>query len=81
MSYTPSYPAEMRLKASGSEEYAYMRFENGIFDISTRTGASDDGPYNDYSSMTINGRTLDIAVNLEPYEKLINVSLWFRTKY
>jgi len=74
MSYTPSYPAEMRLKAAASEEYAYMSFKGGIFDISTHTGMSDDDPQNDYASMTINGRTLDIAVNLEPYEQLIQVT-------
>uniref|UniRef100_A0A6C0DZ73 Uncharacterized protein n=1 Tax=viral metagenome TaxID=1070528 RepID=A0A6C0DZ73_9ZZZZ len=74
MSYTPSYPAELRLKAAETEEYAYMTFVDGKFDISTHTGMSGDGPYNDYASMTINGRTLDIAVNLEPYEKLIQVT-------
>jgi len=74
MSYTPSYPAEMRLKSATTDEYAYMSFNGGVFDISTYTGASSDGPYNDYASMTINGRTLDIAVNLEPYEQLIQVT-------
>jgi hypothetical protein len=74
MPYTASYPAELRLKAAETEEYAYMTFTGGKFDISTHTGMSGDGPYNDYASMTINGRTLDIAVNLEPYEQLIQVT-------
>jgi len=74
MSYTPSYPAALHLKAANSEDYAQMTFVEGRFDISTTRGTSDNNDYNDYASMTINGRTLDIAVNLEPYEKLIQVT-------
>jgi hypothetical protein len=73
--YTPSYPAVLNLKGTGNtDDYAQMTFIDGRFDISTTRGMSDDGVYNDYASMTFNGQTLNVAVNLQPYEQLIQVT-------
>jgi hypothetical protein len=69
--YTATYAPEFHLANGGS--YVDMTFdaETGVFDISTHSNVSSDAAI--HSTMTINGRTLDIAVNLEPYEQVIQV--------
>jgi len=72
MSYSPSYPAQLNLASSDGSSTATFSFNDlsGVFDISTNKYTSAP---TDYQTITINGKTLDIATNLQPYEAVISV--------
>jgi hypothetical protein len=69
--YVPSYAPEFHLANGESSVDMTFDADTGVFDISTHSNVSSDAAI--HSTMTINGRTLDIAVNLEPYEQVIQV--------